>query len=109
MVIGCERKRPVVEPAEFCQRQPDGCPDLGCVRLCFPFDARGQVGSHGRFCQLGGRSDVKLLNMGLLSHPLNWVTLAIWVGILGFLIHSFNTQMLSLYPTNSSTQRGDSV
>jgi hypothetical protein len=30
----------------------------------------------------------KFLNLGLISHPLNWVTLTLWLFFLGIILHS---------------------
>lgn len=40
----------------------------------------------------------RVINLGMLSHPLNWITLAIWLLLFGFVLSIFDTKLQSTYP-----------
>ncbi len=40
----------------------------------------------------------RFVNLGLMKHPLNWLTLFAWVAVFGFLIHIFDHKLRAAYP-----------
>lgn len=93
-----------MEPSEFYLRGPDDGHNLASIRIWFPSSAR-KAGNPWRISQLSRWIDLmpQIVNVNLLKHPLNWVTIAIWVFILGYLIHIFSESLISFYPTSTST------
>jgi hypothetical protein len=35
----------------------------------------------------------RFVNLDMMANPLNWVTLALWLFVLGFVIHTFGPMM----------------
>jgi hypothetical protein len=37
------------------------------------------------------------VNLGLMAHPLNWITMLVWLVIIGFTIHMFHPALMGNY------------
>jgi hypothetical protein len=40
---------------------------------------------------------MNIINVGLIAHPLNWITLAVWLFFLGAIVHSAHTRLMEDY------------
>lgn len=48
----------------------------------------------------------RFINTGILKHPLNWITLLIWLAVLGYVIHLFHPTLAAAYaPQNGATNQ----
>lgn len=39
----------------------------------------------------------RFVNLGMLSHPVNWGTLLVWLVLLGFVVHQFHPKLMGMY------------
>jgi hypothetical protein len=47
---------------------------------------------------------MSILNVGMISNPINWITLLVWVFILGMLLYMFDEILMGAYPQSGDTK-----
>lgn len=47
----------------------------------------------------------RIVNTGLLFHPLNWLTLMVWLVFLGLMIHIFDPHLQPAYANNAKVTK----